>query len=127
MFLRKNIPYSCKLKQPLVVISKFIETLINEHIHMYFFVSRMFSWLYLLLLWQTQKFENKSPLSLKKKQKLLPAQFSVKSVMLPEKSIVLANWGTSTIMWVSIISLVFIMVSSNFWTCPLLGYIPYLG
>ena len=46
----------------------------------------------LLFLWQIQKFKGKSLLSLQKKKKLLLAWFLVKFVILPVRSIMLANW-----------------------------------
>ena len=51
-----------------------------------------FQFMILLFLWQIQKFKGKSLLSLQKKKKLLLAWFLVKFVILPVRSIMLANW-----------------------------------
>ena len=82
----------------------------HESIHMYCF-HKWDVFLIYLFLCQTQKLSNKSLLSLEKKNKLLPARFLVKFVMLPVQSIALANWlvcvpaCTSAIAWVTLTSL----------------------
>ena len=74
-----------------------------------------------LFLWQTQKFKDRSLLSLQKKKKLFPWWFSVKFVMLPVWYIMLANWFscmpacTSTIARVSLTSLKIILTRQWSW------------